>query len=59
VRVFKNKYYYELKYDPFNGGLMMSKQNKLNILEVLLGKGQWLSTVSYNEEFLVSIWADS
>lgn len=31
VKIFKGKYYYELKYDPFNGGEMMSKQPKLNL----------------------------
>lgn len=35
VKVFKGKYCYELKYDPFNGGEMMNKQPKLNILEAL------------------------
>lgn len=38
VKVFKGKYYYELKYDPFNGGEMMTKQNKLNILDMLSRK---------------------
>jgi hypothetical protein len=39
VKILKGKYFYELKYDPFNGGEMMSKSTKLNLLEVLLSKG--------------------
>jgi cytoplasmic iron level regulating protein YaaA (DUF328/UPF0246 family) len=39
VRVFKGKYYYELKYDPFNGGEMMNKQPKLNMLDLLQARG--------------------
>jgi hypothetical protein len=36
-----------LKYDPFNGGEMMSKSTKLNLLEVLLSKGLWFHYVYY------------
>jgi len=38
VKVFKGKYYYELKYDPFNGGEMMSKHPKINLLDAYLSK---------------------
>ena len=37
IKVLKNKYLYQLKYDPFNGGEMVNK-NSFNLLQNSLFK---------------------